>query len=583
MLAASVGAGLNGTVVSTELHMTDPASPPPREAPNILLLAATAELDRRELLTLVAQHVGRLLAEQLRLVVPLASWLLVFQWLVLRQDVTGLRWILLGLVAVVVGLMLFMEGLRLGLMPLGETLGRELPARSTLARVLGVTLLLGIGVTFAEPAIAALRAAAALIDVQETPYLYALLELWRIPLILAVGSGVGLAALLGTLRLLRGWSLKPLIHLALLPTLVLTGVFGLHPDLQQILGLAWDSGAVTTGPVTVPIVLALGVGVASAVGTGNNPLAGFGVVTLASLFPVLAVLLLGLAAVLMLDPADILAAAAMVDNEAGSTAAQGWLAAVLAEVLAAVQAVVPLVLFLLLVLLLMLGSRLPRPGEIAYGITLCVLGMALFKVGVATGLAALGEQVGSLLPTAFVAVPGVEVAPLYDLLPGIALVLAFGALLGLGATMAEPALNALGTTVEELTDGAFRNRTLRMAVSIGVAIGVALGIVKLLWHLPLPWLLLPGYGLALALTWFSREEFVNVAWDSAGVTTGPITVPLVIAMGLGLGGATGALQGFGVLALASLGPIISVLTTGLWARWQSSRLRPMTQREAGRL
>ncbi|MCC5886639.1 MAG: DUF1538 family protein [Gammaproteobacteria bacterium] len=560
--------------------MSEPHPRPTSEAPNILLLAATAQLDRRELLALVAQHVSRLLAEQLRLVVPLASWLLVFQWLVLRQDVTGLPWILLGLVAVVVGLMLFMEGLRLGLMPLGETLGRELPARSTLSRVLGVTLLLGIGVTFAEPAIAALRAAAALIDVEETPYLYALLELWRLPLVLAVGSGVGLAALLGTLRLLRGWSLKPLLHVALLPTLILTGIYGLHPDLQQILGLAWDSGAVTTGPVTVPIVLALGVGVASAVGTGDNPLAGFGVVTLASLFPVLAVLLLGLAAVLMLDPADILAAAAMIEQQSESAPESGWLSDVFGEVLAALQAVVPLVLFLLLVLVGMLRSRLPRPAEIAYGIVLCIIGMALFKIGVVAGLAALGEQVGRLLPTAFVAVPEVDASPLYDVLPGIVLVLAFGAVLGLGATMAEPALNALGTTVEELTDGAFRNRTLRMAVSIGVAAGVALGIVKLLWHVPLPWLLLPGYGLALVLTWLSREEFVNVAWDSAGVTTGPITVPLVIAMGLGLGGATGALQGFGILALASLGPIVSVLTTGLWARWQARGRLLETRREA---
>lgn len=561
------------------LLMTDPTSQSPAEAPNILLLAATAELSRRELLALVLQHVGRLLAEQLRLVVPLAAWLLTFQWLVLRQEVADLPWILLGLAAVAVGLMLFMEGLRLGLMPLGETLGRELPARSRLSRVLVVTLLLGIGVTFAEPAIAALRAAAALIDVEETPYLYALLELWRLPLILAVGSGVGLAALLGTLRLLRGWSLKPLIHLALLPTLVLTFLFGMHPDLQQILGLAWDSGAVTTGPVTVPIVLALGVGVASAVGTGNHPLAGFGIVTLASLFPVLAVLLLGLAAVLMLDPAEIQAAAALAETRALTP--NGGLGTILREVVAALQAVIPLVLFLLLVLVGMLRSRLRRPGEMAYGILLCVLGMALFKIGVVTGLAALGEQVGSLLPTAFMAVEGVASSPLYDRLPGVMLVLVFGAALGLGATMAEPALNALGTTVEELTDGAFRNRTLRMAVSIGVAAGVALGIVKLLWHLPLPWLLLPGYGLALLLTWFSREEFVNVAWDSAGVTTGPITVPLVIAMGLGLGGASGALQGFGVLALASLGPIVSVLATGLWARWQNRQRLPETIKEAG--
>lgn len=546
--------------------MTDDAKTTASDAPNLLLLIAEGEVSRRELLTLVAGHVGRLLAEQLRLLLPLAAWLMLFQWWVLRQSLDDLPLILLGLAAVVVGLMLFMAGLRVGLMPLGETLGRELPARSTLGRVLAVTLVLGVGVTFAEPAIAALRTAAGLIDATHTPYLYALLELWRLPLVLAVGFGVGLAALLGTLRLLRGWSLKPLLHAALLPTLLLTGVYAVHPDLRQILGLAWDCGAVTTGPVTVPIILALGVGVASAVGTRGQPLAGFGVVTLASLFPILAVLLLGLLAVIVLDPASIEAAATEI--EAGTVAAQGWWQTVVMEVLAAVRAVVPLVLFLLLVLVGMLRSRLPRRLEIAYGIGLCVLGMALFKIGVTAGLANLGQQVGSLLPIAFTSMSEVPESPLYGFTVGVSLLLLFGALLGLGATMAEPALNALGATVEELTDGAFRQRTLRFAVSLGVAAGVATGIVMLLFGWSLPWLLLPGYGLALVLTWLSREDFVNVAWDSAGVTTGPITVPLVIAMGLGVGGATGALQGFGILALASLGPIVSVLATGLWARWQ---------------
>jgi hypothetical protein len=546
-----------------------PGTDAPRPEPNAILLAVTAELDRAQVARLVAGYVGRRLLEQLRLVIPLSVWLVAFQWLVLRQPVLELPGIVLGLAAVVLGLTLFMEGLRVGLMPLGETLGRELPVRITLERVLAIALVLGIGVTFAEPAIAALGAAGALVAVDETPYLYALLELWRTPLILAVGAGVGLAATIGTLRLLRGWSLKPLVHVALLPTLALTAAYALHPDLREILGLAWDCGAVTTGPVTVPIVLALGVGVASAVGTGGNPLAGFGVVTLASLFPVLFVLLLGLAAVLMLTPESIAAAAAARNIEAGTAAA--WIRTPFAEVVDALRSVVPLVLFLLWVLIRVLRSRVPRPLEIGYGIALCVLGMALFKVGLVTGLAALGEQVGSHLPAALLSLPAAPDTPLYEPAAALGWVLLFGAVIGLGATMAEPALNALGTTVEELTDGVFRNRTLRFAVSVGVSAGIAFGIIKLLFDLPLAWLLLPGYALALVLTWLSREEFVNVAWDSAGVTTGPVTVPLVLAMGLGLGGAAGALQGFGVLALASVGPIISVLATGLWARWQVQR------------
>ncbi|PFN93340.1 hypothetical protein COJ85_26260, partial [Bacillus sp. AFS076308] len=97
------------------------------------------------------------------------------------------------------------------------------------------------------------------------------------------------------------------------------------------------------------------------------------------------------------------------------------------------------------------------------------------------------------------------------------------------------------------------------AVSIGVACGIAVGVAKLVFGLPLVWLVVPPYLFAVVLTIFSTEEFVNVAWDSAGVTTGPITVPLVLAMGLGLGNATNAVEGFGILCMASVGPVISVM------------------------
>ncbi len=106
---------------------------------------------------------------------------------------------------------------------------------------------------------------------------------------------------------------------------------------------------------------------------------------------------------------------------------------------------------------------------------------------------------------------------------------------------------------------------------MGVAFGIAIGVAKLIFNIPLIWLILPGYLFALLLTYFSTEEFVNIAWDSAGVTTGPITVPLVLAMGLGLGDATNAVEGFGILCMASIGPIISVMITGLWANYKPNK------------
>jgi hypothetical protein len=168
-------------------------------------------------------------------------------------------------------------------------------------------------------------------------------------------------------------------------------------------------------------------------------------------------------------------------------------------------------------------------------------------------------------------VTGVATSPLYDYRVGLILALAFAWFLGFGATVAEPALSALGLTAEELTNGVFRKKTLIMAVSIGVAFGIALGLAKLIFNLPLVWLLLGGYSVAAALTLVSSEAFVNVAWDSAGVTTGPVTVPLVLAMGLGFGNATHAVEGFGILCMASVGPIITVLISGLWSRYKSYR------------
>jgi hypothetical protein len=213
-----------------------------------------------------------------------------------------------------------------------------------------------------------------------------------------------------------------------------------------------------------------------------------------------------------------------------------------------------------------LKEQLDNQGEIFYGIGLTIIGMCIFNLGLTYGLSSLGANAGSLVPTAFMEVSGQPASPLYVYAVGLGLALAFAWVLGFGATLAEPALSALGTTTEDLTNGVFKKKTLINAVSLGVGFGIAIGVAKLIFDLPLVWLILPGYLLAVVLTYFSTEEFVNIAWDSAGVTTGPITVPLVLAMGLGLGNATHAVEGFGILCMASIGPIISVMITGLWAR-----------------
>ncbi|OOG10724.1 DUF1538 domain-containing protein [Pseudomonas sp. C9] len=568
-----------------EIPMRELVSAPVRDADGRWQAAPhkTAKLRAGEIAAILKPYLNVRLMEQVRAVVPLALYLVLFQIIILRQLVEDSLLVTGGLFAVIVGLMLFMEGLKLGLMPFGEIIGSNLPRKLSLPVVLLVTLLLGIGVTFAEPAIGALRAAGQNVSAQRAPYLWAILNQWTSELVLVVGASVGLAAVTGTLRFLYGWSLKPLIYLSLAPVLLLTVYMSSDPELAKVIGLAWDAGAVTTGPVTVPLVLALGIGIAAAAGKGGSGLSGFGIVTLASLFPVIGVMLLGLYVAAISSPAEIVAAA-QAATEAGQLAAPWHEVSPGLEIVSGLRAIVPLVIFLMVVLKLLLRQNLPRRGEILLGIALTVVGMCVFNLGLTYGLSKLGGSAGSLIPAAFMQTPGADNSPLYIYQVGLVLALAFAWVLGYGATVAEPALNALGVTAETLTNGFIRKRSLIRAVSIGVACGIAVGVAKLVFGLPLVWLVVPPYLIAVVLTVFSTEEFVNVAWDSAGVTTGPITVPLVLAMGLGLGNATNAVEGFGILCMASVGPVISVMLLGQWARFQLWRqTTAATQQPANQL
>ncbi len=537
------------------------------------LIPVTVEplkLTPEEIVRLIRPYVSVRFMYQVSAVVPLALYLALFQLIVLKQVVADSLSITAGLVAVILGLMLFMEGLARGLMPFGEVIGSTLPRKAGLPLVLLITFLLGIGVTFAEPAIGALQAAGRNVDVQRAPYLYTVLNDWADTLVLVVGASVGLAAVAGTLRFLYGWSLKPLIYVSLVPVLLLTVYCASDPGLASTLGLAWDAGAVTTGPVTVPLVLSLGIGIAAAAGKAGSGLSGFGIVTLASLFPIVGVMLLVIYVATTVTPAEIIAVAQQAAN-AQAALVPWYERSPGVELVLGVRAILPLVIFLFIVLKFVLRENLSNTGEIFYGIGLTVLGMCMFNVGLTYGLSALGGSAGSLVPAAFMSVDAVPSSPLYVYLVGLVLALAFAWILGFGATIAEPALNALGATAEELTSGVLKKKALIYAVSVGVAFGIALGLAKIIFDIPLVWLLVPGYLIAIVLTALSDETFVNVAWDSAGVTTGPITVPLVLAMGIGFGNATDAVEGFGILCLASIGPIISVMVVGLVARLQAAR------------
>lgn len=612
-------------------------------------------LDQR--VNLILQYLSSRLWDQAKAFLPIVGYLAVFQVLVLGQGVRESLTILLGITAAVAGLALFMEGLYLTFMPLGETLGIGLPRRWPLPAVLVFALILGAAATFAEPAIGVLKAAGASVQPWTSPLLYMVLNGQSSLLVLAIALGVGLAVSLGMLKLLYGWTMKVLLLLFMPPILILTVVSALDPLVAPLVGLAWDSGGITTGPVTVPLVLALGLGVARISSREEEDAGGFGMVTLASLLPVATVLLLGwylasevpeayrmpLASSEFFAPENREWALRVVGGEEslatfsrpeqsdlglakpGIPAGLSWAGdMLLRQAGSAFQAVVPLTAFLLLVFFWGLREKMRFLDEKILGLVLAFLGMLLFGSGIEAGLGRLGAQVGQTLPASFRTLekPGeavvwegvtsadlrtvyhsaggsssyllkeeggrVEYIPFredrynpesqsYLYVPslgplygsgwgGLAVVLLFAFLMGYGATLAEPALLAMSRSVEDVTVGVVSRKQLTQTVALGVGAGLVLGMGKILWNLPLGFILPGIYVLLMILTLVSGEDFVNIAYDSAGVTTGPVTVPLVVVIGLSLGGEMGVMDGFGVLASASALPILGVLLLGLFSR-----------------
>ena len=521
----------------------------------------------KDALTIVRPYVKVRLNEQFKVVIPIALYLLLFQLIVMKQTVPGGVSIGLGLLGVVVGLMFFMEGLKVGLMPFGQSIGYFLPIKARKVVILAIAFALGIGATFAEPAMGVLKEAGKIVDPLKSPLLYAMLNQYSGYTVLAVSIGVGVATLLGILMFIHGWSLKNLIYVSLAPTLALTVYSFMDENLSQVIGLAWDCGAVTTGPVTVPLVLSLGIGVAGVIKHKyRNNIPGFGLVTLASMYPVMAVLSL---AVILNNIMPETGVKTVV--EAVAPASSWFDSPAVQSIVLSIRAIVPLAFFLFIVQRVVLKERVHKAGEIIYGLALCLIGMSLFNLGLSFGLSPLGGMVGSVVPAAYSAIEMVSNSPLYGMFLGLTICVLFAFFLGYGATLAEPALNALGMTVENSTNGAFKKKLVMLSVSIGVALGLSVGVLKIVFDIRIMYLLLPLYILAIILTIISEEKYVNMGWDSAGVTTGPITVPLVLAMGLGFANATNSLDGFGLLALASIFPILSVLFVGLYVHYLQKR------------
>ena len=473
----------------------------------------------------------RVLAEKLKeaaaSVLPVTAIVAVLCLALVRVDVGLMLSFLLGSGLLILGMGLFTLGAELSMSRIGNLIGAKMTKSRKLWFILAVSFLLGVALTMAEPDLQVLATNVPAID--------------KTVLIVTVSVGVGLFLMLCMVRILFSVSLRLL--LIVFYALLFLGAFLSDAG---FLSVAFDSGGVTTGPMTVPFIMALGVGVASIRSDENAKADSFGLVALCSIGPVMAVMLLG-----AIYPTDTQADVNMVIGGFETTVELGgaYLRSLPTYMLEVAMALLPIFVFFLLFQVFSLRLRRLPLTKIVMGVGYTFLGLVLFLTGVNVGFSPLGYVLGKELVTSGLS----------------ALLIPLAMLMGWFIIDAEPAVHILNKQVEELTSGAISAKAMGLSLSVAVALANGLAMVRVLTGLPILYFLLPGYAVALGLSFFVPRTFTAIAFDSGGVASGPLTATFMLPLAMGACTALGGnvmTDAFGLVALVAMMPLITVQVMG---------------------
>ena len=433
--------------------------------------------------------------------------------------------------ALIVGMALFNLGADMAMTPMGEQVGSGLTKSRKLNVLLIVCFIMGVFVTVAEPDLSVLASqVAGIID--------------HTVLVIAIGLGVGFFLVLGILRVVFR------LHLSNLMTFFYMFLFAIAALIvasgkENFLPLAFDSGGVTTGPITVPFIMALGVGVSSALGDKRDRENSFGFIALCSIGPILAVALLGLFS------------AGEVNYELPQYAVQADFAEIINTFLhtggEVLVALLPIVAFFFILQYLCLKLPKTRILQIIVGIFYTFFGLVIFLAAVAIGFMPIGYKMGTQLALQS---PIVSVG--------------FAFLLGVTVVLAEPAIHVLNGQVEHVTGGAVKKSSMLIALSAGVGVAIALSVIRVIFDFSVLYYLVPGYFLSLGLSFFVPKIYTAIAFDSGGVASGPLTssfiLPFLVGICAAIWGADKVLiDAFGLVSMVAMTPLISIQTLGFKA------------------
>lgn len=482
-------------------------------------------------------------------VAPVAAITVILGIFVVPENSAAAGWMwrfLVSSVLLVFGLTLFLAGVDSGVEPMGERLGAALTARRSLSLMLGAAFVIGMVVTAAEPDI----------QVFGDQVHGVFPSVRKLPLVLSIAIGVGAFLSLGLFRIAARFSVKA----TLLVSYAALGALACFAP-EQFVGVAFDSGGATTGPMTVPFVMALGLGVAASRATDRD--GGFGLTGVASVGPVMAVL----AYVLVLGPGAAVETAA--GGAATHTAASPDLAAAFGHALReAAVSIAPLFAMLCIAQPLLLHATARQFVRIVSGFAWAFIGLSIFLAGVNGGFMQAGAILGSALGGRAAAGGAAD----------LALLLGTGAAFGAIVVCAEPAVWILGDQVENVSGGAVPRRSLLLFLSTGTAAAIAIAMARAAYGFPLAAVLIPGYALAMLLMARSPSLFTAIAFDSGGVASGPLTSTFVLSFALGASGAgRGGTGAFGVIALVALFPLLAIQAMGIAVERKRKRATKQTR------
>ncbi len=483
-----------------------------------------------------------LLKDSIRDLLPIILVIAFFQIVIIQQVPENLFSIVMGLSIVAFGLAVFIQGLETGIFPLGENLANEFARKGSLFWLLLFAFLIGFSTTIAEPALIAIADKAAVISGGKID------AFW---LRFTVALSVGFAISMGVLRIILG---HPIHWYIIIGYIIVVFITFFAP--AEIVGLAYDSGGVTTSTVTVPLVTALGIGLASSIRGRNPVIDGFGLIAFASLTPMIFVQLYGIAVYTFFSPSKAAVQSQLpMEEVAYSEHEPHWITEIFLDLAGVIKDIIPILAVIFFFQFFIIKRPIPHPKKIGIGIILVIIGLYSFIVGLDMGLFPLGETMALQLTQ----------------MKNVFLIYLFGFLIGFSTTMAEPALIAVALKAREVSAGKINDFILRIFVALGVAIGIALGCYRIVHGDSIHYYIIAGYILVIIMTYFAPRYIIPIAYDSGGVTTSTVTVPLVAALGIGLAtnipGRDPLIDGFGLIAFASLFPMITVMGYGIFAEY----------------